>query len=641
MIKKIKQCSYAIIICLLFAQSLAAQKTTLAATPKKAIAMYDNAYKEAVNGNFIGAINLLTEALKIDNNFLDALLARADLYARIKNYKSSIEDYEAIQKKDNLFVNAYLLNLAISHAGIGNFEKALATTNYFLQLPNISAKEKENALKKRANFEYGFQYASTINTANYVFNPINMGDSINTIDLEYLPSLTVDGNTLIFNRRIKGDEDFYQSDKLHGVWQKAIPLPGKINTNFNEGAQNISQDGKWLIFTGCNYPEGMGSCDLYIAYKNDNGQWGEAENLGRQINTDAWESSPSLSPDKSSLYFASTRLGGFGGSDIWVSKLTNEQWQAPENLGPIINTGGDEGCPFIHADNQTLYFNSSGLLGYGNTDLFVTTKSKTSNWQTPKNLGYPINTIDNEGSMIVAADGKTAYYASDFGTPNNKIDLYSFTLREDVQAKKTIWVKGKIVDKKTNVGLSATVNLILTDSGYALSNLITSPSGSYLTTLPVGNNYTFSVNKKGYLFFTKNFLLTASQLDTPFVINIALQPIEKGASIILQNIFFANKSASLQPSSFDQLNNVAAVMTDNPSLIIQINGYTDNVGKPADNVLLSLNRCKAIITYLSKLGINTKRLLAKGFGEAKPIQSNNTEVGKAQNRRIEMQVVSN
>jgi outer membrane protein OmpA-like peptidoglycan-associated protein len=628
-------------IFLLFIQQVTAQWYNPDKANKKAIVFYETAYQDATSGNYLNSITNLTEALKIDPNYLDALLARADMHARVKNYAASASDYENIFSKDSLYAKSFLLQYATSLAGNGKFEKALENTNKFLAILNLQEKNKKVGIEKQKSYEFAVSFAKKTAAKNYIFNPINMGENINSSNLEYLPSITVDGNKMIFNKRINNDEDFYESEKINGVWQKAKLVPGKINTNLNEGAQNISQDGQWLIFTGCNYPEGLGSCDLYISYKNKNGEWSEAENLGKIINTDAWETAPTLSPDKRDLYFSSTRAGGFGGSDIWVSHNVNGQWQKPENLGAGINTNGDDGCPYIHADNQTLYFNSNGRLGYGMSDLFVSRRNENGKWQQPENLGYPINTVDDEGSMIVAADGKTAYYASDKGDFKNKIDLYSFTLREDIQALKTLWVKGKIYDKKTNAGLPSSVELTTIDSGFVLSKLQTDEDGNYLTTLPIGKNYAFNVNKKGYLLYSENFSMKSNISDSPMVINIALQPIEKGASIILKNIFFESKKVELQTTSFSELNKVAALLLENNKLVIQINGYTDNVGKPADNLKLSINRTKSVIDYLQKKGIDAKCLLGKGFGETKPIANNNTELGKAQNRRTEIIVISN
>ena len=609
---------------------------------KKAVGFYETAYQEAIDGKYAASVAHLADALKADPKYLDVYLSRAGIYANMKNYQASVTDFETAFAKDSLYSGTFLLPYSISLAGIGNFEKALEKVNSFLTTPKLNQQSIKAGNYRKSTYEFALQYKKKSAIKNYLFNPQNMGDSINSTALEYLPSLTVDGNKMIFNRRINGDEDFYESNKINGVWQNAKPLAGKLNTNFNEGAQNISQDGEWLIFTGCNYPEGLGSCDLYISYKNKNGEWSEAENMGRNINTDAWESAPSLSPDKRDLYFSSTRPGGFGGSDIWVSHRTeNGRWQKPENLGPTINTSGDDGCPFIHADNQTLYFNSNGHAGYGLSDLFVSRKNEKGEWQTPTNLGYPINTIDDEGSLIVSADGKTAFYASDKGDFKNGLDLYSFELREDIRAQKTFWVKGKIYDKKTKAGLPSSVELTTIDSGYVLSKLRTDEEGNYLTTLPLGKSYAFSVNRKGYLFYSENFTLKDNVNDSPLVVNIGLQPLEKGSSIILKNIFFESKKYELQTTSFTELNKVAELLKENAALTIQISGYTDNVGKPADNLLLSINRAKAVITYLQSKGMDSKRLTGKGFGESNAIAPNTTEAGKSQNRRTELTVISN
>ncbi len=630
------------VLFILMADSITAQWYNPEKVNKKAVLFYETAYQEAIDGKYSASVAHLADALKADPKYLDVYLSRAGIYANMKNYQASVADFETAFSKDSVYSNTYLLPYSISLAGIGNFEKALVKVNQFLGTPKLNQQSIKAGNYRKNTYEFALQYKEKSAIKNYLFNPLNMGDSINSGALEYLPSLTVDGNKIIFNRRINGDEDFYESNKVAGVWQNAKPIAGKLNTNFNEGAQNVSEDGEWLIFTGCNYPEGFGSCDLYISYKNKNGEWSEAENIGRNINTDAWETAPSLSPDKRDLYFSSTRAGGLGGSDIWVSHKSDKGiWQKPENLGETINTSGDDGCPFIHADNQTLYFNSNGRTGYGMSDLFVSRKNEKGEWQTPTNLGYPINTIDDEGSLVVAADGKTAYYASDKGDFKNGLDLYTFELREDIRAQKTFWVKGKIYDKKTKAGLPSSVELTTLDSGYVLSKLQTDEDGNYLTTLPSGKNYAFTVNRKGYLFYSESFKLTGDISDSPRVVNIALQPIETGAAIVLKNIFFTSKKFELEKTSYAELDKVVALMNENPNLTVLISGYTDNVGKPADNLLLSVNRAKAVVAYLQTKGIDTKRLSGKGFGEAKPIDINTTEAGRANNRRTELSVVSN
>ncbi len=608
---------------------------------KKAGDIYGTAYEEAREGKYNESIQHLNEALKLDPKFVDVFLSRAGIYANLKNYYASVTDFKTALEMDSVYSITYLLPYSISLAGTGDFVAALNAVNDFLKNPSLNKQSIQAGNYRKKVFEFALDYQQKHPSGNYVFAPRNLGDSINSSALEYFPSLTIDGSKMIFTRRVNNDEDFYESNFLNGKWSNAKPVGGKINTNLNEGAQNISQDGQWLIFTGCNYPEGQGSCDLYIAYKTKNGSWTEPENIGPVVNTDYWESSPSLSPDKKDLYFSSSREGGYGGKDIWVThRLANRKWGRPVNLGPEINTSADEGCPFIHADNHTLYFNSNGHLGYGMTDLFLSRKLNDSTWSKAENLGYPINTIDDEGSLIVASDGKTSYYASDRGDTRGGLDLYCFELREDIRADRTLWVKGKVYDKKTNAGLPSSVELTEIGSRKIISRLQTDEDGNYLVTLPVGKDYGFNVNRKGYLFYSDNFSLINHEIDSSLTINIPLQPIEPGASVILKNIFFEVKKYDLKPASLDELDKVVLMLTENPTMNIQISGHTDNVGKDSDNLTLSIKRAKTVTGYLTSKGINPKRISFKGYGASRPIAGNNTEQGKARNRRTELSIIS-
>jgi outer membrane protein OmpA-like peptidoglycan-associated protein/tetratricopeptide (TPR) repeat protein len=608
---------------------------------KKAGEIYGQAYEEATAGNYTAALKHIEEALKIDPKLVDAFLTRAGIYANLKKYDSSVINFQTAFQLDSIYPKDYLLPFSISLAGTGNFQQALHTVNKFLTNDKLNSQSIKSGNYRKSSYGFAVKYDKGHLVKNYVFAPQNLGDSINSSALEYYPSLTIDGNKMVFTRRISGDEDFYESNFINGKWSKAKPLAGKVNTNLNEGAQCISQDGQWIIFTGCNYPEGKGSCDLYISFKTKKG-WSEAENLGPMINTDFWESSPSLSPDKRDLYFASSISGGLGGRDIWVThRLPTGKWSRPQNLGPAVNTSGDESCPFMHADNETLYFNSNGQPGYGSTDLFYTKKINDSLWLVAENLGYPINTIDDEGSLIVAADAKTAYYASDKGEGKGGLDLYSFVLREDIRPLKTLWVKGKVFDKKTLAGLPSSVELINLKNRNVISKIQTDEEGNYLTTLPVGKDYAFNVNRKGYLFYSDNFSLRSNPIDSVYNKDIPLQSLESGAAIVLKNIFFDTKKFDLKPESISELDKIVLLLNDNPKLKIQISGYTDNVGLAKDNLLLSINRAKSVTAYLLQKGIAVTRLVAKGFGSTKPIADNKTENGKALNRRTELSVLSN
>lgn len=607
---------------------------------KKAQQLNEEAYEAAQEGNYTGAITLLDKALQADPKFLDAILSKAGIYGNLKNYPLSVKEYENAFKLDAQYSDVYLLPYSISLAGTGNFSKALEAVNKFLQNPTLNAQSKKAGNFRKSTYKFALDYAVLHPEAAAAPAPQNLGDSINTIHLEYFPSLTIDGKSMVFTRRINSDEDFYVSNFINGSWSKARPIEGRVNTNLNEGAQNISQDGEWLVFTGCNYPEGLGSCDLYISYKTKSGKWTEPQNLPGVINSEFWESSPCLSPDKRDLYFSSNRTGGFGGKDIWVShQNTNGRWTEPVNLGPVINTSSDEGCPFIHADNQTLYFNSNGHAGYGATDLFLSRKKDDFNWSTPQNLGYPINTIDDEGSLIVASNGKTAYYASDGADTKGGLDIYSYQLPDSSRAAKTLWVNGKVFDKKTGEGLPSLVELFEVNSSRMVSRLQTDENGHYLITLPVGKDYVLNVNRKNYLFYSDHFSLPSNQVDTSFYVDIPLQPIETGASIVLKNIFFDSKKWELKPGSQTELNKVVQLLNDNPALKIEITGHTDNIGNPADNLILSENRAKSVVKYLIANGIAPGRLMSKGYGETRPIAPNNSEENRAQNRRTELKVL--
>jgi tetratricopeptide (TPR) repeat protein len=437
-----KQFFLLITICSLFLTS-SAQWYDPDKVNKKVNAINEKAYANAVDGKYKEAMSGLNEALSLDPRFVDGYLSRAGINANLRNYNTSVKDFETALVLDPVYSKTYLLPYSISLAGTGNFEKALETVNEFLLTPKLNEQSIAAGKHRKKTYEFAIDYKKKHNAADYVFTPRRLSDSINTPLLEYYPSLTIDGTKMIFTRRVNNDEDFYESNFINNQWTSAKPIGGKINTNFNEGAQNISQDGEILVFTGCNYPEGQGSCDLYISHRTKNGSWSEAENMGPLINTDFWETSPSLSPDKRDLYFSSTQSGGYGGSDLWVShRMSNGKWGRPVNLGPELNTAGNEGSAFIHADNQTLYFNSNGHPGYGTTDLYLSRKQNDSTWSIPQNLGYPVNTIDDEGSLIVASDGKTSYYASDRMDTKGGLDLYTFELKKDIQAFKTLWVKG-------------------------------------------------------------------------------------------------------------------------------------------------------------------------------------------------------
>ena len=607
---------------------------------EKAGSLYSKALNEiSQNNNYKYAIELMDQAIAIEPNYMTAWLSKGSAYAELKNYSASVQSFEKAKSMDTVYFKEFHLTYSISLAGHGEFQKALDAVNAFLTIEGLNERSVKAANFRKRCYEFAVNFAEKHKNDKYIFQPKNLGDSINTPESEYFPSLTIDANELVFTRRLKGtNEDFFSASRKNNQWSKASSLIGNINTSLNEGAQNISQDGKMLVFTGCNFPNGYGSCDLYYSMQTPKG-WSEPLNFGEPINTEYWESQPCLSPDKRFLYFTARDPNGLGGSDIWMSeRLPNGNWKNPVNLGANINTPGNESCPFIHADNQTLYFTSDYLPGYGGSDLFVARKDSAGKWGKPENLGYPINTIGDEGTLVITADGKTAYYSSDMQDSKGGLDIYSFELREDIRPFKTFWVKGNVYDKKTKQSLPSTVELLDLKSGQNISKLQTDENGNYLITLPVGKDYAFNVNRKGYLFFSDNFSLSKNPVDSIYTKDIPLQPIEMNASIVLKNIFFDTKKFDLKPESMVELDKVVQLMKDNPNIKILISGHTDNVGKPQDNLVLSDKRAKSAINYLLYKGVRIERLQWKGYGARKPVADNKKETGRAMNRRTELTV---
>lgn len=303
------------------------------------------------------------------------------------------------------------------------------------------------------------------------FTPENLGAGVNSADDEYLPTLTADGTTLIFTRynRPAMAEDFFCSHRKEGEWGKAVRMAEPLNSPENEGAGCISQDGRILYFTACGRKDGMGRCDLYISYRKEDG-WSRPQNLGPAVNTGGWESQPCLSIDGKTLYFVSDRKDGMGGKDIWRSQLVDGQWSKPTNMGPGINTEGDEMSPFISFDDQTFYFCSNGRIGMGGLDLFVCRRTGDTTWSEPQNLGYPINTKGDESSLIVSPDGSTAIFSSDKFGGQGGLDLYSFALPEQVRSK-PVEYREEITEvaPELEVGESITLKNVFFQTGrYAL-----------------------------------------------------------------------------------------------------------------------------------------------------------------------------
>jgi outer membrane protein OmpA-like peptidoglycan-associated protein len=590
----------------------------------------------------IAAMQFFKEAIRIDSNQARAHAGLALTYSDLKQHAAAVESFRKAKQLDPDAMEPFIPSFAEELAGIGAFQEALGLIDSLSRSPAAQSPGAKKFLEKiRDRYLFAVNYQAKIYDSTYRFDPKNLGPEVNTKHPEYLPSLTIDGKQLAFTRNLDTrNEDFFVTEGNNNQpWQTATPLPGDVNTPMNEGAMHISQDGEWMVFTACSRPDGYGECDIYISFRTETG-WTPGKNMGGRINTAFWESQPCLSPDKRSLYFVSRRPGGIGGIDLYVSHLSSTgRWGDPVNLGPNINTAGDEQCPFLHADNQTLYFTSVNWPGYGNDDLFLSRKQPDGSWSKPENLGYPINTIDREGSLIIAADGITAYYASNRSDSYGNMDLYQFKLPKHARSIPTFWVEGKVTDRKNGKPIPALLNLRDAESGKDVTTVQADVEGNYMVPLPAGRNYLLSIRQNGYFFHSEGFEMKKTTDATPQQLNVSLQPLSTDTAVILKHVYFRTNRAELADSSRAELITLVELLRENPNLVIEISGHTDNQGTASDNLSLSKRRAESVVHFLTDQGIPAERLQAKGYGATRPIAENNNVEGRAKNRRSEMKIL--
>ncbi len=616
---------------------------------KKATEAYSRGMSFYYNQDYTNAEKSFLLSIELDSKYTKSYEQLADVYIKNERYQAAAKTYRKLTENcGKTYPYAYFLSAAIEMY-LGNYQYAKETYETYIGFEDINLRYKEYSKKMIKQCSYAINAI-----ANPVpFNPINLGDSVNSKESEYLPSITVDEQTLIITRLLLKPntgyfnvpdyhEDFFVSHKNGEEWTKAKNMGKRINTTRSEGAQTISANGKYMFFTACNRDNGKGDCDIYFT-KNDNGSWLKPMNLGSPINTSAYEGQPSISPDGKTLYFISNRTGSMNKSyDIWTSTIgENGKFSTPKNIGTVLNTAGIEQSPFIHTDNQTLYFASDGHQGMGNLDIFVTKKDLEGNWQEPKNLGYPINTSKDDFSLIVNALGNIAYFSSERDNGYGKKDLYMFELYKDIRPTATTYFKGKVFDAETKDKLKADFELIdIETNKLVMSSSSDKNTGEFFLCLPIGKNYALNVSKDGYLFFSENFSLKKKNSKTiAYLMDVPLQAIKVGQKVVLKNIFFDTNKYDLKPESESELQKLIAFLNSKPNLKVEIGGHTDNVGTQQDNKLLSENRAKAVYNYLIENSIGKQRLSYKGYGELEAIANNNTDKGRALNRRTEFMIV--
>jgi len=609
----------------------------------RAIRDFEDARKQYDSRQDQKAIRLLESALSKDTTFIEARFLLARLHLEANRSEDARVELRKIVKTDAAYLPDASLLLGELEFAKGRYLSALEDFERFLRYNTDSGPEKSDVQFRIDCCRFAIQAESD----PVPFEPVNLGASVNTVDGEYFPSLTVDQQEIIFTRDVhdisgtgRHQEDFFIAKSADSTWQKARNAGAPLNSQLNEGGPSISVDGKLLFFTACDRPDGQGSCDIYLSRRLADGTWSKPFNLGPPVNTAAWESQPSFSSDGKTLYFIRGRYDRNRNRlmDIYSTTFTEEMtWGEPVTLGEPVNTPGKEESVFIHPDNQTLYFSSDGHVGMGGSDIFMCRRNADGSWGKPINLGYPINTHDDENSLVVSADARYAYFASDRKGGFGDLDLYRFSLYASARPALVSYARARVFDAATGEPLAARFEIIDVATGkVVLSNTTDRRRGEFLACLPSGQNYMLNVNKDGYLFYSDYFeCKEASDRQHAFSLDIPLQRPVPGQSVVLRNIFFDVNSYKLRPESYPELNRLAALLQAQPQMRIEVGGHTDNTGDKKGNLLLSENRARAVVDFLTGKGVDPSRISAKGYGDSKPKTTNDTEEGRAENRRTE------
>ena len=542
-----------------------------------------------------------------------------------------------------------------------NFPKAY----YFLGEIAYNRKDYVNAdiyLKKCIELEIGDPYYSDAIMlyekakilAEIINNPVEFNPKIvkgiSTKFDEYLPIISPDQELSFFTRRLEKKskqsitsiivEEFTWSKKENKTFEVGSALDYPFNMESNEGGASITIDNKILYYTKCSLtPGGYKNCDIYYVFNQD-ASWSEVQTFSKNISKiDSWESQPTVSSDGKTIIFASDRKGGYGKIDLYEIQLVNGVWTASKNLGSNINSSENEKSPYLHTDGKTLFFASQNFPTLGGFDIFYSRKDSLGNWGKPQNIGYPINSVADEISLFVSTDGNTAYFASNHLDGVGGWDIYSFSLHDGAKPERVLFLKGDLLDENGQV---------LNDVELEIKNIKTNEittikvdAGTYVSSLTLDekDDVLITVKKEGFAFNSTYISANDTVFKSPSSLDISMQSLDEGKSFAIEDIYFDNNSYELKDITKEVLVEFAKYLEINNSLVIEINGFTDNIGDASDNQILSENRSKAVRDLILLQGISESRISYKGFGESSPKSNNNTEKGRAQNRRTEFRII--
>ncbi|WP_321995714.1 OmpA family protein [Draconibacterium orientale] len=616
--------------------------STFAQDNKRSEKLFEEARRYYVEDSYPAAIETADKILQKDPGYAPAHLLLAEIYKDIDSTRLEIKHLtQAVELDDNPLID---FRLGEAFYKLGMYSEALSFYEKYTENKDIPEKRQFLLACKIASCRFAIN-----SIANPVaFEPTNLGDEINTPNDEYWPTPSLDGKHLVFTRLMKDggrpQEDFFMAGIDSFNWDNAIPI-SEVNTSDNEGAQTLSADAKILFFTACNREDGLGSCDIYFSRLVE-GKWTEPRNAGAPLNSSSWEGQPSLSSDNRYLYFSSNRPGGKGQKDIWriafngFAESGEPQWGKPENMD-ALNTSGDEISPFIHANNHNFYFASDTHVGMGGLDLFTAEINENGKVENLKNMGYPINTYQDDMGLTISSIGDVAYFSSARESENG-LDIFSFNLDRGLQPRPVTYIRATVTNKVTTAPIMADIELVNLNSSVEEPRIEKADeNGQIMLALPVGRNYAFNVSEDGFMFYSQSMRLAdENSLTDPFILNIDLEPIEVGAEMDLHNIYYETDSFAILSESEPELQKLVSFLKNNSGLKVEIQGHTDSSGNPESNLELSKLRAKSVVDYLVENGIPGSRLQSQGYGDTKAVATNETVEGRRLNRRTTIKIIA-
>lgn len=586
-------------------------------------------------------------AYKIGICYLNSRKDRSQSIPYLEKAASSTTDsYKDSWKEKNAPILA-LKYLGDAYHITSQFDKAIDAYQKY------TAKANDKDMIAEANRKIEMCNTAKLLQANPVKAKIqNLGPNVNSSYPDYSQVLSADQSTIFFTSRrpettggMQDDagnymEDIYMSERTSSGWSKAKNIGPPVNTDAHEATVGLSPDGYTILI----YKDDNGDGNIYSTTLNGE-TWTKPVKLNDNINSKSWEPSACISADGHTIYFVSDRSGGYGGRDIYMSKLDEKgEWGKAVNLGPSINTKYDEDAPFIHDDGVTLSFSSNGHNTMGGFDVFTSLLSEDGTWAEPMNVGFPVNTPDDDVFYVVSPDGRTSYFTSFRDGGLGEKDIYTVQFLDRKQTSLAL-VKGTVNDESGKPAQDVEITVTDNETGNIVGTYHTNnKTGKFLFILTPGKNYNITYQSKNHLFYSENISIPKDETYYELNRSIALNPITVGSKIVLNNIFFDYDKSTLQSTSMVELRNLLLLMKSNPGMKVEISGHTDSKGTAAYNIKLSEDRARAVVAYLTEKGISGDRMTARGYGKSMPIAPNVKEDGKDNplgrqlNRRVELKI---